>query len=547
MSYGAGTKICGNDIVNTPYTAIHLGYGWDEVKKVCTRDTRICNNLIDTFMNKLFDGGGIYTLGATGGTGEHPNIIEGNFLRNQKEPKFGALYFDEGSCRWTAKDNVFQKTPMWAHISVVSPNNNNISISGSYITEGYLLFDKSNRQENIVIEEPVLCDEVDFGEKAERIISHAGLQGKYAALRADYNRAGCVKLIHNEIALEKNQRIKLDYVVRSVRGVLLRGGFKGEFFTDNAQIAEVNGKNELIAKKDGICKLILKVTDENRSFTDIAPVYVGDVITSVFLGIDKSKMKKGRNGTVKLIASSRFGRKFEINDYSLQSCDDTLRVDGKHSFTANKTGTGILTASYGGLKARKRIEVVDAPNGDPLNDSVYWWNNDCSVLTEENGIRLECDEYRGYANYMGKKLGDLTLEFELKLKANANDWPAIFFRGQDYTKRPIEKGTKAYMIVINHEYIEPQRFVDGKRTVFYGKIPGFIPATGKYIGNQYIRQEEKCRVKCGVINVNNGVRIFMEVDGKTVFDYLDGASDAIREDGYFGIGVNTGYIELKNL
>ena len=103
-------------------------------------------------MTKMFDGGGVYTLGATGGTERQPNCIRGNFIRNQIEPKFGALYFDEGSSNWIAEKNVFEETPMWCHISVLSSKNHDITVKNNFIGNGYLLFDKKLGQKNIVIE-----------------------------------------------------------------------------------------------------------------------------------------------------------------------------------------------------------------------------------------------------------------------------------------------------------------------------------------------------------------------------------------------------------
>ena len=206
---------------------------------------------------------------------------------------------------------------------------------------------------------------------------------------------------------------------------------------------------------------------------------------------------------------------------------------------------GLIVAEYEGHRASHEICVVDKSTGDPLTDTVYWENNDCSKLICDRELTLFCYEYRGFAYYGGKRFNNLTLEFDFTLEASQKDWPCLVFASQSTRLRPIDKGNKAYMIVINHKYIEPQRFNDGIRTVFYGNLPGYSSTTGKIIENKFIRQGEKCRIKCGTQSTDGGVRLFMEVNGCCVFDYIDPKESAILDDGYFGIVVNNGFIKIE--
>jgi hypothetical protein len=116
VGYTEGTVIGHNEIAHLPYTGISIGWGWGEEdagggNPACfmpfkydtatpAKNNRIEFNNIHHVMQKLADGGAIYTLGNQPGT-----VIRGNHIHdNPIDPgnafvrgKPGGIYLDEGS------------------------------------------------------------------------------------------------------------------------------------------------------------------------------------------------------------------------------------------------------------------------------------------------------------------------------------------------------------------------------------------------------------------------------------------------------------------
>ena len=90
-----------NDIYDIPATGISVGWGW----YVClgsdySQDNTIEYNKIGKYMQRIRDGGGIYTLG------QSPNsTVKYNYMFDQKEA-YAGLYHDEGSSGYTTEWNV---------------------------------------------------------------------------------------------------------------------------------------------------------------------------------------------------------------------------------------------------------------------------------------------------------------------------------------------------------------------------------------------------------------------------------------------------------
>ena len=111
VGYAENTLISHNQINNTAYTAISLGWGgWpDKIDVSATpnysHDNTVSDNDITDAMQMLADGGAIYTQGITGDTladGEH---ITGNVITGILDNGH-ALYCDNGCTDWTVSSNV---------------------------------------------------------------------------------------------------------------------------------------------------------------------------------------------------------------------------------------------------------------------------------------------------------------------------------------------------------------------------------------------------------------------------------------------------------
>ncbi|WP_026874433.1 right-handed parallel beta-helix repeat-containing protein [Jiangella gansuensis] len=100
VGYTQEVTVAHNDLVDLPYSAISMGWGWAQPQLLAgsiARDNAIVGNTIRNAMTTLHDGGAIYTLGAQPGTTIHRNVIEDSVL---------ALYLDEGSSQIDLARNV---------------------------------------------------------------------------------------------------------------------------------------------------------------------------------------------------------------------------------------------------------------------------------------------------------------------------------------------------------------------------------------------------------------------------------------------------------
>lgn len=109
LGYPTKTVIKNNELCDGSYSGMHIGYGWTSEEECIISDVDIENNYIHDFLNSdLYDGGGIYTLGSTGGTEDNPNTIKGNYIKDIKGG-YGPIYPDEGSSYWHVSDNVIDQ------------------------------------------------------------------------------------------------------------------------------------------------------------------------------------------------------------------------------------------------------------------------------------------------------------------------------------------------------------------------------------------------------------------------------------------------------
>lgn len=186
--FPVNTTIRNNELVDGPYCGIHTGWGWGSTAAVITRDFVIEKNYIHDFMNgRVYDGGGIYTLGNTGGTAENPNIIRENYLEDIKSIP-GVIYPDEGSTFWKITKNVIDQSEYptasyghndtvkninWLHIHTYTIKNN--TITGNYSTTANYL----NNGVNISYQAPSVHSPENWPAEALKIIENAGIERQY--------------------------------------------------------------------------------------------------------------------------------------------------------------------------------------------------------------------------------------------------------------------------------------------------------------------------------------------------------------------------------
>lgn len=112
--FSDGLHILKNHIQDTNYTAVSIGWAWnnfDEISKpgnptTTCRNNRFNNNRVYNCMKMLHDGGAFYTLGS------QPNSqANGNYVKAATTNFQGVYHPDEGTAWYTGKDLVFEIIP----------------------------------------------------------------------------------------------------------------------------------------------------------------------------------------------------------------------------------------------------------------------------------------------------------------------------------------------------------------------------------------------------------------------------------------------------
>ncbi len=152
--------------------------------------------------------------------------------------------------------------------------------------------------------------------------------------------------------------------------------------------------------------------------------------------------------------------------------------------------------------------------------------------------------HNGFSTYTGEKFSqDSIFEFDLMIPLDVEkEWVAFAIKTQTPGTMCISGGTE-YYVGFNTDDVEVQKFVNGTRTVFYGDVDGF-DATYGVLPNDYFTPNEFHSIRVGAINVTDGVRFFLYVDGNLVFDFVD-LTDTITADGYFSVYGMTKSINLR--
>lgn len=172
-AYPVDMDISHNEIANTPYSGITVGWGWG-TSDTSNRGTRIQNNYIHHVMQELVDGGGIYTLGSS-----WDMIISGNYIREQKH-NFGSIYLDEGSSNIAVRDNVMENVQIPIFVNTEARD---ITVQRTYADN----FKKVNAGKSTVVIDDILYtpDGTDWPNEAAAIMSNAGIEEAYRDIIPD--------------------------------------------------------------------------------------------------------------------------------------------------------------------------------------------------------------------------------------------------------------------------------------------------------------------------------------------------------------------------
>lgn len=164
-----------NDVLDSPYTTISMGWGWGKNNPYSSYN-RITNNKLENGTYKLMDGGHIYTLDPMKG-----GIISGNYIKKAGEWK-GGIYHDNSSAYIRAYNNVFEDVPKWYKITW-----HNIHDNIAY--NNYCERPHVNTYADQNSTEPAKGKvNGEWPDEAKAIINNAGLSDDYKYLLEEYNQ-----------------------------------------------------------------------------------------------------------------------------------------------------------------------------------------------------------------------------------------------------------------------------------------------------------------------------------------------------------------------
>lgn len=133
VGFTRGSSVSHNAIDNVPWSGIAIGWGWGLLDPggfpglpnatpgmwgsfstpTAAGGNQIGYNLISDFLEKLWDGGAIYTNGAQGTSLADGLLIQGNVARNKRAAAGGNMFYTDGGSRFiTLVDNVAVDDPV---------------------------------------------------------------------------------------------------------------------------------------------------------------------------------------------------------------------------------------------------------------------------------------------------------------------------------------------------------------------------------------------------------------------------------------------------
>ena len=158
-------SILHNEICNTPYTGVSVGWGWTSDPNVMTNNTIDYNYLHDNTQSRLWDGGSIYTLS------EQPNSsVSYNYMVGSKI----ALFHDIGTGHYTDVGNVIN-SPGCTWYYLWTDSIHNISFQNNYTNSNKHV----NYGTNITETGTTVVSGQDWPEDALNIINNAGIETNY--------------------------------------------------------------------------------------------------------------------------------------------------------------------------------------------------------------------------------------------------------------------------------------------------------------------------------------------------------------------------------
>jgi hypothetical protein len=177
-----GTTIAHNEVWDTPYTGISLGWGWGQQSTIYMAGNHVDYNYIhDVMTSEKRDGGSIYVNGSQ--SSSPGSTMIGNYV-DQDSQVYAALYLDNGSSYWTVENNVVGGyAPSWGFVQDGAPTADHNTVENNYAGSAAGGMFHTPPADNTVANNTTGL--TSWPTAAQSIIASAGLESAYVGLRGD--------------------------------------------------------------------------------------------------------------------------------------------------------------------------------------------------------------------------------------------------------------------------------------------------------------------------------------------------------------------------
>ena len=552
-----------NEICSVPYSGFHIAYGWEEYAETGSVlfDTEVNYNYVhDVFCDRVYDGGCIYSLGASSLECKKTNIeknnrIWGNFIANSWT--CAMIYPDEGSTSWYVRDNVIdtsrvkfhennletqqEKSP-WAvhmHASTIMwmTFRNNFSTADFAYRYGWM-----NMLESEI--EPIRPlksrDWDNWCDEAKEIIQNAGIEKEY---RNNF------KLDEPKVLVCDDRRQSLSLEKPTYAGFYVLGGKNKEYpladykltlWLDDPDAVTLTPEGYYIAHKKGIFEGEVWATFAGRTFMHHIKLECGDEIEKVSLNAEKIRIIPDAEVNLTITAYSTFGNRKDVTttaEFRLEPKENIISVSNENGLSVKAKATSGETEikgqiEYSGVKSEVCIPVKIVPQSSKDAENVSFKNVDLLENWKNTGEKTADGGLKvwGSPNHNLKQLASGFYAFDMEI-APGSSWPAFTICDSDAMGR--YTSNDCYMFIFNKDNVELNRYNEGAKTAIFSSNGKGAVSGPSALTDGIFAYNKRVSIVAGAEQQENGNRIVLNINGKNIIDYFDDSDDRIPAFGYF--------------
>lgn len=357
-----GLLISHNEIFNTTYSAISLGWQWDS-REDTKRNNVIEYNRIYNYGTECQDGGGIYTLGRQPGS-----AVRGNYLKAYAQYIVG-LYHDSGSSGFVTSGNVVELPADTGEQGIYK---NNIGDGDLFINENYF----TNYERRFVSTTAATMRDNHTEQGAVRspealaIRENSGLTGSYASLRnkvEGYSENTQTQRIYLQTEEQKHQSPVNIATGESLTLRTYAEGKNGEMNVLSSGITYQVGDTSVLrvngSKITGVAPGMTTVTATDSSgLSSQILVTVDDEVVSFEVIADKKSATVDQKVDINYRLKTKYTEIVGIPTMSAMTTNDTkiakVLTDGSIKITGNGVATVSVSANVGGYSVNGSTTIT---------------------------------------------------------------------------------------------------------------------------------------------------------------------------------------------